>query len=78
MVSGDDDERDPEAAQEASRALVLASASAVREVAARDDQLGADAGDERGDRRLDLGVFAGAGVEVGEVEDPGWHRRVRL
>jgi hypothetical protein len=67
-------DRKPEAAQEPRRALVLIPTSAVCEIAARDDQLRSCSFDERRERALDVRVGLRADVEVGDVEEPGWHR----
>ena len=78
MVARDDDEGDPQPPEEARCALVLLGAAAVREVAARDDELGLGARHERRHGRLDLGILTCARVEVGEVQNPSWHSRCRL
>jgi len=45
----------------------------VRQVAARDDQVGPETVDEHGERRVHVRALAGAGVEVRDVENPRWH-----
>jgi hypothetical protein len=43
----------------------------MREVAARDDQLGREPLDQPRERRLDRAILARSGVQVGEVQDSG-------
>ena len=81
MVAGNGEERTPEIAQEGGRAVVLNAAAAVREVAARDDQLRVEPLDQGGEARLDPRLFLRADVEVREVEETcpgGGHSRGRL
>ena len=74
MISGDGEEGQPEAAEEARRPLVLVTTAAVRQIAARDDQLRPRALDQAGERLLDVRILACARVQIGEVEDPRRHR----
>jgi hypothetical protein len=59
-------------------AVVLVAAPAVGEIAARDDQLGPQALDQRGKRRTRVRALVGAGMQVGDVENPRWHGRTTL
>jgi hypothetical protein len=81
MVARDGEDRPPEALQERGGAFVLRGAAAVREVAARDDQLGVDSLDQGSEARLEPRFLARADMEIREVEKscPGaGHRRGRL
>jgi hypothetical protein len=78
VVAGDHEQGAPEPLEKRRRAIVLAGAAAVGEVAAGDDQFRVDALDQGGQRALDLGLLDGADVQVGEVKEPCWHRRKRL
>jgi hypothetical protein len=71
-------ERQAEAAQEVGRAGVLVRATAVREVAARDDQLRLELLHEGGEAGLDPERLGAAHVQVGDVEEAAGHRRWRL
>ena len=69
MVSGNDQKRRAEGAQKRCRALVLFGRVAVRQIAARDDELGGELGDERTEIVLDLGLLTRARMEVGNLQD---------
>jgi len=72
VVSGDDQEWGAEGAEESGRGLVLVRPAAVREVTARDDEVGRDALDELGERALELRVVQSiprAEMKVRHVED---------
>ena len=69
MVPGDDEERRAEGAQQRSGALVLLGGVAVSQVAARDDELGGELGDERPQVVLHLGLLTRARMEVGNLQD---------
>jgi hypothetical protein len=70
--------RRPEPAEELRRLFELASSAAMREIARRDDELGADLLDELPECRRHLEVFMRAHVEVGHVEEACRHNRTRL
>jgi hypothetical protein len=76
VVPRDREQRQAEAAEEARRPLVLVAAPAVRQVAARHDQLGPHPLDEACEGTLDLGILARSGVQIGQVKDPRRHRAV--
>ena len=57
---------------------MLVTASAVRQIAAGDDERGCDSGGQLTQCALEDVVVAGADVEVRNVEDAGFHRRSRL
>jgi hypothetical protein len=78
VVPRDGEQRQVEPAQESRSPLVLVAPAAVREVAARDDQLGAGPLDQPGERALDVRVLARPGVQVGQVQDARRHRARRL
>ncbi len=67
-----------ETLQEGGSPLVLVCPASVGQVAARDYQLRLRRLDQFGEGRSDLGRLALADVEVGDVENPGGHRRPRL
>jgi hypothetical protein len=67
VVAGHDEERRPEPAQELRRALVLVAPSAVREVAARDHELGLETVDQHRGAALDRLVVPRSVMEVGQV-----------
>ncbi len=69
VVPGDDEERRAEGAQERCGALVLLRGVAVRQVAARDDELGGELDDERPQVVLHLGLLERARMEVGNLQD---------
>ena len=69
MVPGDDQERRAEGAQQRGRALVLLGGVAVGQVAARDDELRGELGDERPQVVLHLGLLTRARMEVGNLQD---------
>lgn len=81
VVAGDRENGRAETLEELGGTVVLVGAAAVRQVAARHDQLRLEALDQAGETRLQLLLFAAADVEIGEVKEscpePG-HRRVRL
>jgi hypothetical protein len=60
------------------RALVLAAAAAVGQVAGGEDGLGGDSAGEAGERLLDLRVFVCTDVEIGNVQDACGHERMRV
>lgn len=78
VVARDREEREAQAAQEPSGALVLVPAAPVRQVSARDDQLGPRPLDQRGERSLDDRILARSGVQIRDVEDPRRHRARRV
>ena len=78
MVARHRDHRPLEREQQSARALVLGAAAAVREVAGRDDELGRDPVDECRQRLLDLRVLVCTRVEIGNMQDPCGHERMRL
>ena len=79
VVSGDDEERPVERAQEARRALVLLALVPVGEIAGREDELRVDLGHQRAQVALDLGLLPRPGVEVRHLQHAkGWHRAGRL
>ena len=57
---------------------MLAAAAAVGQIAAREDELGALAFDQREQRPFDRRVVLGAEMEIGDVQDARSHRRSRL
>jgi hypothetical protein len=65
-------------AQEGARPLVLVAAPAVGEIAGRDDQLGPQSLDQRGQRRARIRALVGADMQVGDVKNPRWHGRTTL
>ena len=69
VVPGDDQERRAEGAQQRGRTLVLLGGVAVGQVAARDDELGGELGDERSQVILHLGLLTRAHMEVGNLQD---------
>lgn len=81
VVAGDRENGRAETLEELGGTVVLVGAAAVRQVAARHDQLRLEALDQAGETRLQLLFFPAADVEIGEVKEscpePG-HRRVRL
>jgi hypothetical protein len=81
VVAGDREHRAVDAAQECGGSLVLLRPAAVREVAARDDELRVDAVDQRRQARLDPRLLVASNVQIREVEEscpkPG-HSRGRL
>jgi hypothetical protein len=81
VVARDREHGRPETAEKVGGAVVLVGPATVRQVAARDDQLGIEALDQAHETRLQLFLFAATDVEVGEVKEscpwPG-HSRVRL
>jgi hypothetical protein len=81
VVPRDGQDGPAEAPQEVRSAVVLLRATAVRQVAAGDDQLGPDLVDQRRQTGLDPRLFAAAHMEIREVKEscprPG-HRRGRL
>jgi hypothetical protein len=70
-------DRRPEPREERVRAFVLGARAAVRQVAARDQEVGPDALEQRGERMLDIRVLSSPGMEVRDVHDPGGHGRER-
>jgi hypothetical protein len=78
VVPRDREQRNLERAQESRCSLVFLAPSAVREVAARDDELGMRAIDQGRQRALDFRVLASSRVQIGEVEDARGHRARRL
>ncbi len=78
MVAGDGDDRRPEPAQEGCCAVVLAAPPPMRQVARGDDQLGAQSPDERAELAFHVGRVAFPDVQVGDVQNPGWHGRLTL
>ena len=77
VVSRHGEHREAECTEELGRLLVLVGPSPVREVPGGDDQLRPAVLDQLAQSRLHPRFFAGADVEVGDVEQPG-HRRTRL
>src|SRR5439155_19763771 len=75
VVPGDREHRRAERTEICGGRGVLRRASAMRQVAARDDELRAHTLDQCGEARLDLRRLAGAHVQVGDVEEPGWLSR---
>ena len=78
MIAGNGEEGRPERLEKARSRLVLVPLRAVRQVAAGDDQVGADALHQLRQAELDLGVVAGPEMKVGDVENAGGHDRGRL
>src|SRR5581483_12397818 len=78
VVSGNRQHRPPEPHQERMRTFVLVAAAPVGEVTGRDDERRRRPLDELGERRLDHRLLAGARVQVGDMNEAGWHSRVRL
>ena len=68
----------PERAEEARSLLVLVAPAAVRQVAARDHELGLNPLHQRSDRALHRRVLARAEMQVGDVEDACHDGRGRL
>ena len=64
VIARDDEQRPSQVAEEAGRALVLVTTPSVREVAARDHELGIDTLDQRRKRAVDRRLLARAHVEV--------------
>jgi hypothetical protein len=61
----------PEALEEVGRTVVLVAPSAVREVAARDHELGIEPLDQRREPRFQLILSAAADVEIRKVKESG-------
>jgi hypothetical protein len=81
VISRHREDRAPETAEEGRGAVVLLRPTAVRKIAARDDQLGVDPVDEGGQTGLQARFLAGSDVEVREVKKPcrlPGHSRGRL
>ena len=78
VVAGNGEERRPERVEKARSRLLLVPFRPVRQVAAGDDQVGADALHQLGQSELDLGVVAGPEMKVGDVKNAGGHDRGRL
>jgi hypothetical protein len=57
---------------------MLVRSTAVCQVAARDDELGFLGLHEREESALDCRILGRANVEIGDVEEAGWHGRWRL
>jgi hypothetical protein len=64
VVARNREERPFETVQERCRSVVLLGAAAVGEIAARDDQMGVDALDQRLERALDVRRLGGADMQV--------------
>jgi len=81
VVTGHGEHGRAEAAEELGGAVVLAGPATMRQVAARNDQLGVEAFDQAYQTRLYLLLLVTADVQIGEVKEscpwPG-HSRVRL
>jgi hypothetical protein len=69
VVPGDDEEGSAEGAEQRCGALVLRRRVAVRQIAARDDELGGELSDERPQVVLHLGLLTRAHMEVGNLQD---------
>src|SRR5256885_2223863 len=78
VVARNHEQRPLEALQECRCAVVLLGPASVRQVAARDDQLGVGALDQSGESPLYIRLLDGADVQVRQVKEPRWHRRSRL
>ena len=78
VVTGNDEQGPPERAQKARGILVLATLRTMREVSARDDQLGPHMLDEGFQAEVDSCVVTSSEMQVGNVENPGGHDRGRL
>ena len=81
VISGDREQGAAEPPQQAGSSVVLVGSTAVREVAARDDQLGIDASDQRLESGREARILVASGVQVGEVKNPcrlPGHSRGRL
>jgi hypothetical protein len=78
VVSGHGKDRRPEPAEESRRALELPAASAMGEIARRDDELRLVPLDEPRKRRRHVEVLVRPDVEVGYVEEACCHGRTRL
>src|SRR5207253_11198614 len=78
VIARNGEHGDAEAAQQSGRALVLVGAAAMRQVAARDQELRPRPLHQRAQRPLHRGLLPGARVEVRDVEDPCVHSRIRL
>ena len=78
VVSRHDEQWTVEAAQELGGALELATATALREITARDDELRLDLLRQLPQRLVQRGRLRPTEVKVGDVENAGRHRRSRL
>lgn len=78
VVPGHHDEGEPQATQERRGVLELRPAASMGEVARREQQLGFEICDQGTQRVERLPRLRMPHVEIGEVENPGVHRRGRL
>jgi hypothetical protein len=78
VVARDGDDGRTKTAQQRGRAFVLVSASAMSQIAARNDQGRLETTDEGGQGCLDVGALARADMQVGDVENARWHGRPTL
>ena len=70
MVSRNGEDGSAQASEEGRGAVVLLRPTPVREVAARDDQLGIDPVDEVGETRFQPRFLVGSDVQVREMKEP--------
>ena len=74
MVARDHEQRAAGALQKRGRAFVLLGPATVREIAAGDDQSGSTRSINVPSARSTSRRLHGADMQVGEVEEPRWHR----
>jgi hypothetical protein len=78
VVPRHDEQRRSEASEELGGLRVLLTPAAVRDVPCRDDEIGADPLDEREQRAAHVRAIVRPEMEVGDVDQAGWHSRGRL
>jgi len=78
VIPGHGEHRASERGQYCVRVLVLVPAAAVGEIARCDQEVRRGALDQARQRLLQLPVLARADVQIGDVQDPGDHDRLRL
>ena len=78
VVARDGERRHRQPVEQRLRLLELGRPAAVREVAARDHELGLELVTKCHERVVELGRRVGAAVEVGDVDRAGGHGRTRL
>ena len=78
VVPGHGERRHLQPVEQGLRLLELGRPAAVREIAARDHELGLELVTKCHERVVELGCRVGAAVEVGDVDRAGGHGRTRL
>jgi hypothetical protein len=78
VVARDDEQRPAEAPQHGGGRVVLVAPTAVREVAARDHEIGREPPAQLEQRRVRVRRLASPDVQIGDVENACRHRRNRL